>query len=639
MNRTRVLGFTLLASLVAVPVACSSTPDPEGTVDAAVPTSTPPTTTVPTSAPDAAPDGPKADCEKPDDCSSKICLPTGKCAVASNTDGVQNNDETDVDCGGITKKACEDGKKCLTRLDCTSSVCKDMGDGQGLRCQAPKGDDLTKNGDESDIDCGGAIAPKCATGLKCVQKTDCVSGVCDAGTCKAPAIDGVKNGTETDVDCGGPTAPACADTKMCNVGDDCTSRVCTGGTCRAPTPTDAVKNGTETDVDCGGAGNPKCAATKSCKVANDCASDGCSYNFKCAPRRSCVARFGGDTCGRGEVGQVGATHESCCATAPVPGMADTHLGKYGVTAGRMRAFLTSIGGNVRGFIQGERAAGRIPAAAPMNAAWDPYLPTSFDGNTNAAELAEGSQNDATPIPGVYTSVWRHLGGFIFRNNTQSQTGCYVSAPGTHTYWMTPQVQSAYMGDIPHVVSQDVDDTKGLNCVNYLMAQSFCIWDGGRLQTRAEYDAAWGASTYPWGASPVPKGQGSATFAGNRFPTATDESLRAAGSPFAPAANQSIEYANFLYSYEYPNLVGTDYAVFIGAPGRLRGRSANGHSLNDGLMEITGTISNPAAATPFASSMTWAKNGSFEGHGIGATHSSHLLNKYGKLGLRCVYPTP
>ena len=38
-------------------------------------------------------------------------------------------------------------------------------------------------------------------------------------------------------------------------------------------------------------------------------------------------------------------------------------------------------------------------------------------------------------------------------------------------------------------------------------------------------------------------------------------------------------------------------------------------------------------------MTWAKNGSFEGHGVGSTHSSHLLNKYGKLGLRCVYETP
>jgi len=638
MNRTRVVGFLVLAGLVAVPAACSSDPTPTGDVDAAPPPTTPPTT--PTTPPpaDAAPDGPKADCEKPGDCSSNICLPTGKCAVATLSDGVQNNDETDVDCGGISRKLCDDGKKCLTRLDCKSSVCKDMADGQGLRCQVPSATDLTRNGDETDIDCGGAIAPKCATGLKCGDKIDCASGVCTTNVCAAPAIDGVKNGTETDVDCGGPTAPACADTQMCGVGSDCTSLVCTAGTCRAPSPTDNVKNGTETDVDCGGAGNPKCGTAKVCKVATDCASDGCAFDFKCAPRRSCVARYGGNTCGRGEVGQAGAEHESCCATAPVPGMAGVHLGKYGVTAGRMRAFLAAIGGNVRAFIQGERAAGRITAAGPMAATWDPYLPTSFAGSAAGGELAEGSQNDATPIPGVYTSVNRHLGGFIFRNNSQTLTGCFVSSPGTHTYWMTPQVQAS-LGDVAHGQSQDTADTKGLQCVNYLMAQAFCIWDGGRLQTVAEYNAAWGASTYPWGATPTPKGQGSATFAGNRFPTATDASLRAAGSTFAPSATQSIEFANFSYSYEYPNMIGTDYMVFVGAPGRLRGRGAAGHSLNDGLMEITGTISNPTAATPFNSSMTWAKNGSFEGHGVGTTHSSHLVNKYGKLGFRCAYPTP
>ncbi len=640
MNRTRLIGFVMLAGLVAVPVACSSTPTPGGGDPDAAPTSTTEPTTNPTGttpSTDASPDGPKPDCEKPADCSSNICLPTGKCATASLTDGVQNNDETDVDCGGISRKLCEDGKKCLTRNDCKSIVCKDTGDGQGLRCQPPTGTDLTRNGDETDIDCGGANAPKCATGLKCGAKLDCASGVCTANLCSAPAIDGVQNGTETDIDCGGPTAPACADTKMCGVGSDCTSLVCTGGTCRAPSPTDTVKNGDETDVDCGGAGNPKCTTAKVCKVASDCASDGCAFDFKCAPRPSCVVRNGGNTCGRGEVGQVGADHESCCATAPVPGMPGVNLGKYGVTAGRMRAFLAAVSGNVRAFIQAERAAGRITAAGPMAATWDPYLPTSFAGG-GAGELAEGSQNDATPIAGVYTSVNRHLGGFIFRNNTQTLTGCYVNSPGTHTYWMTPAVQTS-LQDSAHGQSQDTADTKGLQCVNYLMAQAFCIWDGGRLQTVAEYNAAWGASTYAWGATPTPKGQGSATFAGNRFPTATDASLRAAGSPFAPNASQSIEFANFNYSYEYPNMIGTDYMVFVGAPGRLRGRGPNGHSLNDGLMEITGTISAPTAATPFASSMTWAKNGSFEGHGVGSTHSSHLLNKYGKLGFRCAYPTP
>ena len=277
-----------------------------GDPDAAPTTTATTTTTVPTgtttgTVPDS---GPKKECEKPADCSSNICLPSGTCAIASLTDGVQNNDETDVDCGGISRKVCDDGKKCLTRLDCKSAVCKDTGDGQGLRCQVASPTDLTRNGDESDIDCGGALAPKCGNALKCVGKTDCASGVCTGNICQAPAIDGTKNGTETDIDCGGPTAPACIDGKTCGVGDDCTSKVCTGGTCRAPSPTDNVKNGVETDVDCGGAGNPKCTTAKSCIASTDCASDGCGYNFKCSPRRSCVARNGGDTCGRGEVGQV-----------------------------------------------------------------------------------------------------------------------------------------------------------------------------------------------------------------------------------------------------------------------------------------------------------------------------------------------
>lgn len=608
MNPTRTLACTLLfASGLLFSVACSSDP-----VDG-------------TGAPQS--------CEKPSDCPSNICTPAGTCALASVVDGIQNGDETDVDCGGTTGKTCDDAKKCRAAPDCSSAVCKDLG--QGLRCQAPSSTDATKNGSETDTDCGGPNAPKCQNGRTCVARGDCTSGVCTGGACQAPTVDGVKNGTETDVDCGGPASAPCADDKTCGVADDCTSKVCTGAKCIPPSPTDKVQNGTETDVDCGGAGNPKCATAKACKVAGDCASDGCAYNFKCALRRSCIQKNGGETCGTGEVGQTTAVHESCCATAPVPGMPAVQLGKYGVTAGRMRAFLAAIGGNVRGFIRGERAAGRLPANAPMNAAWDLYLPTSFDGSAAAGELAEGSQNDATPIPGVYTSVHRHLGGFIFRNNTQTLTGCFVNSPGTHTYWMTPQVQSS-LGDIAHVQSQDINDTKGVQCIDYLMAQSFCIWDGGHLQLKAEHAAAWGAAMYPWGATPAPKGQGSGTFAGNRFPTATDASLRAANSPFAPAANQSIEFANFNYSYEYPNLVGSDYAVFVGAPGRLKGRSANGHSMNDGLMELTGTIVDGIGASPWNTHVSWSRNGSFEGHAVGAHFVSHLMNKYGKVGLRCAY---
>lgn len=320
---------------------------------------------------------------------------------------------------------------------------------------------------------------------------------------------------------------------------------------------------------------------------------------------------------------------------PADGKPPARLGKYGVTAGRVRAFLESVNGDVRGFVRAARADGKIPPEAEMAPSWDPYLPTSFAGDSSPTELAEAGLGDPTPIPGVYTSVYRHVGGFIFRDNAQLLTGCMNGSPGTHTIFMPDAVEASF-GDVPHEMSRDILDTKGANCADYLMAQAFCLWDGGRLQARSEYDTAWGPALYPWGASPVPFGPGSATYAGNRFPTATDASLRAAASPFAPGPNQSLELAAFLYSYEYPTLVSTDYAVFIPAPGRMLGRGPLGHSLNDGLMELTGTIVGEVAASPWDTQISWARNGSFEGHSVGGRYVSHLMNKYGKVGFRCAY---
>src|SRR5262249_3821026 len=78
--------------------------------------------------------------------------------------------------------------------------------------------------------------------------------------------DGTRNGDESDVDCGGSNAPKCADGKNCNSSNDCTSGICKGSTCSSPAPDDGVKNGDETDVDCGGAKAPKCAVDKGCKA-------------------------------------------------------------------------------------------------------------------------------------------------------------------------------------------------------------------------------------------------------------------------------------------------------------------------------------------------------------------------------------
>lgn len=49
----------------------------------------------------------------------------------------------------------------------------------------PTCDDRKKNGDETDVDCGGSDCGSCAEGKRCVLNADCTKGSCDAGSCDA----------------------------------------------------------------------------------------------------------------------------------------------------------------------------------------------------------------------------------------------------------------------------------------------------------------------------------------------------------------------------------------------------------------------------------------------------------------------
>lgn len=93
------------------------------------------------------------------------------------SDGIKNQDETEVDCGGT----------CTPCATC---------------------DDGIKNGDETDVDCGGSC-DACAT--------------CD---------DGIQNGDETGVDCGGscdPCAPEFSEHITCKMnGDDFEANLVSG---------------------------------------------------------------------------------------------------------------------------------------------------------------------------------------------------------------------------------------------------------------------------------------------------------------------------------------------------------------------------------------------------------------------------
>jgi len=161
--------------------------------------------------------------------------------------------------------------------------------------------------------------------------------------------DGTKNGDETDVDCGGSRIEKCADGKGCLEGGDCASGVCKSSVCAPPGPDDGIKNSDETDVDCGGAKAPKCATGKGCSKHDDCSSDACSYEKKCVVAKGCTAHAGGDTCGAGETGAADEKHESCCTTVKIPDFAGGKLemDKYHVTAGRMRAMIERYDGDLQ----------------------------------------------------------------------------------------------------------------------------------------------------------------------------------------------------------------------------------------------------------------------------------------------------
>jgi hypothetical protein len=66
------------------------------------------------------------------------------------SDGIKNNDESDIDCGGSCAK-CADDKTCNEDNECSSDYCNPKS-----LCSIPTCTDEIKNGNETDIDCGGS---------------------------------------------------------------------------------------------------------------------------------------------------------------------------------------------------------------------------------------------------------------------------------------------------------------------------------------------------------------------------------------------------------------------------------------------------------------------------------------------------
>jgi hypothetical protein len=182
----------------------------------------------------------KDPCRSELDCQSDVCV--GRVCEASSdarhSDGRRNAGETGIDCGGViaATKYCPAGEGCVTSADC-DGVC----DAATKKCAAPSHADGKKNPGlgETDVDCGGDTpdstgkkATACRSTKACIAARDCESGYCTTGVCEARKP-GRKDGDETDIDCGGTADPdttlvptRCADDKGCAASADCTSALC-----------------------------------------------------------------------------------------------------------------------------------------------------------------------------------------------------------------------------------------------------------------------------------------------------------------------------------------------------------------------------------------------------------------------------
>ena len=437
--------------------------------------------------------------------------------MPTSTDGRQNGNETDVDCGsdgtGESTNAgpCLDGKKCVKGGDCIDEVC-----GANHTCSVPTCADKVKNGHETGVDCGDYLftnCPACGDGMGCNPATtpsDCSSLVCNAATktCTAPtSSDGTQNGNESDVDCGSSgtgentSAPACLDinghtkvTSKCSASADCKSGYCNatekqcvdGASCALPALAKAS-----------GIQDIKTAAKTTSATTND-ANDAVG-----TPNVNGAGLYAGiDTCGQGEATDAPGSRklESCCKSLDVAATGD-RVDKYEVTAGRMRQFVESINAkypdyNFKAWVAAQfNGTSNLPTTAIGTTLYSQIpTPTAVANSTDTRVLFPSSQR------GVLNAV-EQLGATSIDTGIPSDLqGCYVGLgnAGSSTYWWDAAGESI-VGSPPRQFTQDYYDIKPLNCALYWMAAAFCAWDGGYLPDDAHYQALWGTGNYPWGA--------------------------------------------------------------------------------------------------------------------------------------------
>jgi len=203
------------------------------------------------------------------------------------SDGIKNQNETGIDCGGVCppcfEPECTNNSECNDNNPCTNDVCSsgkcvntnkinDTSCGEGMVCQNGVCVEITPE-------------PECTNNSECNDNNPCTNDSCSSGECvNTNKINGSSCGNNMVCQSGTcveiTPEPECTNNSQCNDNNPCTNDVCSSGECVNTNKTNGsscgegmvCQSGTCVEI----TPEPECTNNSQCNDNNPCTNDVCS---------------------------------------------------------------------------------------------------------------------------------------------------------------------------------------------------------------------------------------------------------------------------------------------------------------------------------------------------------------------------